>query len=93
MYKVYILISEKFAKTYVGFTDNLDRRLIEHNSGKSEFSSRYKPWKILYFEDHEKLENAVSREKYFKTSAGRNKIKTLFVMGRGQAVRQRPLEP
>ncbi len=43
MYKVYILKSSDYPKTYVGITDNIDRRLKEHNSGKNFYTKRYKP--------------------------------------------------
>ena len=74
-YFIYILKSVKFEKTYVGFTDNLDRRLKEHNSGKTHFTKIYMPWEILYTEEVETREEARAREKYYKSSAGRRFIK------------------
>ncbi|MBZ0182021.1 MAG: hypothetical protein K8F60_06155 [Melioribacteraceae bacterium] len=50
----------------------------EHNKGKSRFTKNYKPWKIIYTEEKETLEEAIKREKYFKSSAGRRKIKLLL---------------
>ena len=75
MYFTYILLSKIVKKTYVGHTDNLIRRLEEHNSGKSIFSRRYKPWIILYSESYKKEADAIKREKYFKSAAGRRWIK------------------
>jgi putative endonuclease len=70
-YITYILISEVANKTYVGYTDNLERRLTEHNNGESLFSKRYKPWKILYSENFSTKFEAIKKEKYFKSKAGR----------------------
>jgi len=56
---------------YFGFTENLDQRLKDHNSGKSHFTSRHIPWKIVTafaFTDREK---AIKYEKYLKSHAGR----------------------
>ncbi|NOX65598.1 MAG: GIY-YIG nuclease family protein, partial [Chlorobi bacterium] len=46
MYYVYILKSLIAEKTYVGFTKDLDQRIRDHNSGKSTYTKKYKPWKI-----------------------------------------------
>ncbi|MEW6194660.1 MAG: GIY-YIG nuclease family protein [Bacteroidota bacterium] len=42
MYTVYILLSEKDHKRYIGFTDNLERRLSEHNSGLVKSTKKQK---------------------------------------------------
>ncbi|MEK7558241.1 MAG: GIY-YIG nuclease family protein [Patescibacteria group bacterium] len=68
---VYILKSEKVAKTYVGSTSDLDRRVYEHNSGLSTFTKRYMPWKLVYSEECENIALAREREHYFKSTAGR----------------------
>ena len=75
MYLVYILKSVKFRKTYTGITDNLQRRLDQHNNGNSEYSSRYLPWEILYKETVLDRNAARMRERYFKSAAGRRWIK------------------
>jgi putative endonuclease len=77
-YIVYILKSKIKETTYVGFTNNIERRLIEHNSGKSKFTSIYRPWEIVYKEEHTSLEEARKREKYLKTASGRRLIKKLL---------------
>ena len=78
MYYVYILKSEIKEKTYVGFTNNLERRIKEHNSGKSKFTSKYIPWRVVYQEQVETLANARARELYLKSAAGRKFRKKLF---------------
>lgn len=74
---VYVLKSEIAEKSYTGSTDDLKRRLDEHNSGKSTYTSRYKPWKIIYTENFPTILEARSREKYLKTRAGRMFLKNV----------------
>ena len=58
---VYILQSELDPdRYYTGITDDLDRRLDEHNSGKSIHTNKFKPWKIktyIAFSDQKKPKN------------------------------------
>ncbi|KAF0152009.1 MAG: putative endonuclease [Ignavibacteria bacterium] len=77
-YYVYILQSMNNDKTYVGQTENLERRLKEHNSGKTSYTAKYVPWKIVYFEKYSTREESLKREKYLKSSAGRRFIKVLL---------------
>jgi putative endonuclease len=74
---VYVLESEKNGKRYSGMTQDLERRLAEHNSGKSKFTSTLIPWKLVYKEEVLGTENARKREKYFKSGAGRKFIEKL----------------
>jgi len=75
MYWVYVLQSEKFAKSYVGYTDNVQRRLSEHNAGKSNFTSKYKPWKLKHIESFNLKGEAIKREKFLKSKSGRKFLK------------------
>jgi len=78
MSSLYILKSLNHNKTYVGITDDLEKRLQEHNSGKSIYTSKFKPWKIIHYEKCENKEEARKREKYYKSTSGRKKIKNLI---------------
>jgi len=78
VYYVYILKSENFHKSYVGCTDNLDRRIKEHNAGKMLFTRRYKPWQLIYSESFDELKYARRREYYIKTGAGRRFMKKIL---------------
>ena len=49
-YITYILLSKIASKTYVGHTNDLKRRLNDHNGGKTIFSKRYKPWIVIHRE-------------------------------------------
>ena len=47
MFLVYILFSDTLQKFYVGFTSDVQKRLLHHNSGQDRFSKKGRPWKII----------------------------------------------
>ena len=71
MYYVYVLRSQKDEKRYIGMTDNIVRRVEEHNRGKVESTQHRRPFIFEYYEVYETRVDARKREKYFKTAAGR----------------------
>ena len=76
MFTVYVLFSEVFDKIYVGFTSDINARLIAHNHAKNKgWTRRYQPWKIIYQEDFKAKLDAMKREKELKSSRGRNFIR------------------
>lgn len=71
MFIVYILISQQNPlKYYIGFTENFDQRLAEHNSGNSLYSKRYAPWKLASFITFQDKSKALAFEKYLKAGSG-----------------------
>ena len=70
-YFVYVLKSKKDNKRYIGFTDSLERRISEHNSGLVKSTKNRRPLEQIYFEKFETKSEAMNREKYFKTGFGR----------------------
>ena len=70
MYYVYILKSLKINKFYTGVTDNLKRRIKEHNSGNSDFTSWSGPYKLIWYSAFDNKEKAYNFEKYLKSSSG-----------------------
>ena len=72
MFTVYVLKSKSDNKRYIGFTDNLSRRLTEHNSGKVASTKYRLPFKLIYTEQFEDKPSAMSRERFFKSHLGRN---------------------
>jgi putative endonuclease len=71
MFTVYVLKSLSVAKCYVGYTSDLEKRILDHNSGLSKYTSRYCPWKLIYKEEFSGRSEAMKREKYFKSYEGR----------------------
>ena len=76
-YHVYMLKSlGKKSVTYVGYTNNLKKRIILHNSNKGAKFTKGRKWKLIYMEKLNSKSEAISREYYIKNNkALRNKIK------------------
>ncbi|MBU2263038.1 GIY-YIG nuclease family protein [Patescibacteria group bacterium] len=68
---VYVLQSLKDKKQYIGYTNNLRRRLEEHNSGKNISTKHRAPLRLVYYEACLSQEDAKRREEYFKVTGGR----------------------
>ena len=75
MYYFYVLEFEKNKKLYKGFTDNLKRRIVEHRSGRSEFTSNNGEFKLIFYEAYLNKKDAMAAERYFKTGHGREVLK------------------
>jgi len=67
----YVLRSEKDGNLYVGWINDLKHRFSMHQQGKVESTTLRKPFKLVYYEACLNKENAIKREKYFKTGYGR----------------------
>jgi putative endonuclease len=77
-YFIYVLFSTIADKHYVGMSEDPSARLKQHNNGKSQFTKSYRPWEIIYTEFAGSREDARRLEKYYKTGAGRVKIKKIL---------------
>lgn len=78
MYFVYVLQSKKDSRPYKGFTNDLERRLKEHNKGLVTYSATWRPWKLIYYEVFPNKEDALERERYLKSGWGRRHIKKVL---------------
>lgn len=58
-------------RLYTGSTNNIDRRLLEHNSGKSKYTRSTRPFDLIYTEEFEIRLEARKRELFLKTGKGR----------------------
>ncbi len=75
MYTVYVLKSLKNGKRYVGFTSkSIKERFDWHKWGLSAWTRQQRPLVILYSEQHGTKEEAMKRERYFKTGQGRRTL-------------------
>ncbi|MEK7617878.1 MAG: GIY-YIG nuclease family protein [Patescibacteria group bacterium] len=79
MWYVYILQSLKNSFYYVGFTNDPERRIFEHNSSlkKNSFTYKNRPYKMVHLEKYHSKIQAMLREKFLKTGKGREEIKKL----------------
>ena len=75
MFYAYVLKSEKHDYYYKGHCQNLQVRLVQHNSGMTVSLRPYIPLQLLYYEEFKTEAEAIAREKYFKSSAGRRYLK------------------
>jgi len=80
MYHVYVLQSLTDGRTYVGYTNDVERRLAEHNAGKSKATKHRRPFKILFVEEYKTMKEAKDKEIWWKSSSGRKKLKAYFSM-------------
>ncbi len=75
MYKVYVLYSGKYNKIYIGYTGNLEERLLSHNElGKKGWTIKFRPWLLVHKEEFKTKTEALQREKELKTASGRRFI-------------------
>jgi putative endonuclease len=79
MYTVYVLKSIRFDKIYIGFTSDLNARLIAHNHPANKgWTHKFQPWEIKYSETFANKTEAMKREKQLKSAKGREFIKNLI---------------
>ncbi|MEK7106651.1 MAG: GIY-YIG nuclease family protein [Patescibacteria group bacterium] len=72
---VYILASRRNGTLYTGVTSHLEKRLQEHRSGAIDgFTKKYHVHTLVYFEVHETMEDAISREKQIKSGSRKKKL-------------------
>ena len=75
---VYILFSERKNRFYIGFTSNLEERLIRHNQKSKGFTGNVNDWKVVYTERYDTRELAYRRELQIKSWKSRTKIQGLI---------------
>ncbi|MDR9417720.1 GIY-YIG nuclease family protein [Gracilimonas sp.] len=75
MFTVYVLYSPSHEKIYIGYTSNIEQRMLSHNKlGKKGWTIRYRPWEIVFTEEFETKAEAMQREKQLKSSKGREYV-------------------
>ena len=77
-YLTYVLKSIKINSYYIGSTNNIEKRLIRHNSGQVISTKRYKAWKLVYLEEFDTLREARSRETRIKSYKAGEAFKKLI---------------
>ena len=75
MFYVYILKSGFDRKLYIGFTENLKRRIKEHKSGQVISTSKRLPVRLILYEAYLLESDARAREKFFKSTRGKIQLK------------------
>lgn len=78
MFYTYILLSLKDHKQYIGFTSNLKNRILEHESSQVFATKGRLPLKLIFYEAFIEKDDALRREKYFKTDPGKRSLKLML---------------
>lgn len=76
MYYVYVL--ENDSERYIGRTNNLRKRVRQHNAGENFSTKSSANWKLIYYEAHLSFDDAKRRETYFKASVGRRSLNRML---------------
>lgn len=77
-YYVYVIISLKTDHWYIGSTNNLPRRVEEHNSGNTKSTRGRGPWELKYSKGYETKEEAQRMERKIKSWKNKTRIATWF---------------
>jgi putative endonuclease len=75
---VYVLLSEKDGKLYIGSTNDLKRRISEHRQGKNISTAKRLPLELIFYEAYPTKSDAERRERYFKTAKGKTTLKQML---------------
>ena len=78
MYFVYVLESEKDGSFYTGFSQDLERRLQQHNIGKVKATRYKRPFRLVYSEAYLRAHEARRREYYLKSQKSHEFIEELI---------------
>ncbi|HET6767761.1 MAG TPA: GIY-YIG nuclease family protein [Chitinophagaceae bacterium] len=79
MFSTYVLKSLHHEFYYKGHCHDLKKRLEQYNAGMTQSIRSFIPFKIVYVEEFETEKEAIIREKYFKSAAGRRFLKTKII--------------
>ena len=74
-YIIYAIKSSVDNRIYVGLTRNLEKRIKEHNQGRTKSTKGFRPWFLIYKEIVETREEARNREKFLKSGCGKEFLK------------------
>ena len=77
-YFVYVLYSLKDEKLYIGYSSDVFRRLEQHNTGENSSTKHRRPLELIFYEAYKYKEDAIRREKYFKTTMGKRALKLML---------------
>ncbi len=78
-----MIYSDKYSRFYKGHCENLETRLKEHNQGKTKSIKAYIPFRLVYYEEFTTRQEAIARERYFKSAAGRRFLKKVITVQQG----------
>jgi putative endonuclease len=84
MHYIYVWKSLKDNKFYIGYTNDLRKRIELHNAGRVESTKLRKPFDLIYYEASLNKDDALKREKYLKTTYGHRYIRKRYYLERSE---------
>ena len=78
MHYVYVLQSQKDDLLYIGYTDNVEARILRHQAGEVPATKFRRPLKLIFYEAYLVEKDALRRERYFKTTKGKATLKMML---------------
>ena len=78
MHCVYVLLEEEKRRFYIGYSANLKRRVREHRGDRVHTTSRYDSKELIFYESFQSKQDALRREKYFKTTKGKKALRLML---------------
>ncbi len=63
---------------YIGFSEDLRKRVRSHNANENQATKNRGPWKLIFYEAYLNKYDALRREKYLKSTKGRTTLKTML---------------
>jgi len=78
MFYTYVLRSLKDGKMYIGFTQDLRKRIKEHQNGKAAATECRRPLEMIFYEAYQNKYDALRREKYLKSTKGKMTLRTML---------------
>jgi len=83
MFSVYVLYSIRHDKIYIGYTSQLENRMLAHNFlSRKGWTRKFRPWILIYYEDFETKVQAARRERTLKNGKMRKRIRENFIRHR-----------
>lgn len=79
-YYVYILTNQSNSVLYIGVTNHLERRMLEHSSNETSFTAKYRVHRLVYYETYSEILDAIQREKQLKAGNRQNKVELINSM-------------
>lgn len=76
-YYVYVLENQR-NELYIGFTNDLKRRIKQHSLGLNFSTKKYRPWQLIHYEAYLNKKDVTRREHYLKTSQGSRLLKRML---------------
>jgi putative endonuclease len=77
-YYVYALYNHVKNFIYIGYSENLQQRVNQHNNGDSKSTKTYRPLTLIHYEAYRSMKDAKRRERYLKTNRGRTTLITML---------------